>query len=283
MKRIVLNVITCAAGFAFGIAASSILTGSGSSVVNKRPPENLTVRCSPQINQPTPVPLPAPVASSDRELVIGEGDLRVVIEQVQLKSQRLQYDVDVSYPQIIGSDDLHIRRLNQRIRDLATDAYQWTLTPSLTDLRYYRRQWPEAFNAVHLDYEVLSATDRFLSIYFDVSSYGIGAGTGVQYSFALNYDFTLRKELTLSDIFRRRSNYLEYISRYSLNEFSRKSEFLFKEALTPRARNFKSWNVTRDGIRFNFDECAVFACAEGAQTVVIPFADLQPLLNRNAF
>ena len=283
MKRIVLYVITCAANFVIGVSASSLLTGSSSFVINEHPHENLSVRCPPVVNPPVPTSFPPPVESPDREVVFGRGQLRTVVEEVQLKSQRLQYDIDVKYPQILGSEELHIRRLNQRITDLATNEYQWPLNPSVTDLRYYRRKWPETFNRIQLDYEVSSATDRFLSIYFVGESYGIGAAHPVQYSFVLNYDLTLKKELKLSDIFRRRSNYLEYISRYCLSEFSRKSEFLFKEALTPRAGNFKSWNVTRNGIRFNFDECTVFSCSEGEQTILIPFADLKPLLKSNEF
>jgi hypothetical protein len=119
-----------------------------------------------------------------------------------------------------------------------------------------------------------------LSIYFVGYSYGIGAGHSVQYSFVVNYDLSLKRELKLSDIFQRRSKYVEYISRYCRNELSRKSEFLFTEALAPKAKNFKSWNISSEGIRFNFDACTVFACSEGEQTVVIPFADLKPFLNR---
>jgi hypothetical protein len=259
------------ASFTFGVAVFSFLNWNEYPVSNKQLPVNL-----PSVS------VPPPVAPPDREVVFGEGRLRTVIHEVQLKNQRLQYSIDVSYPQILGSEDLHIRKLNQRIKELATEQYQWPLSPSRTDLRYYREKWPDAFNTVDVDYEVRSATDSFLSIYFVGYSYGIGAAHSVQSSFVMNYDLTLRKELKLSDIFHGRSNYLEYISRYCLNELSRKSEFLFMEALVPRARNFQSWNIEREGIRFNFDACTVFGCADGEQTVVIPFVDLKPLLKPRA-
>jgi hypothetical protein len=56
-------------------------------------------------------------------------------------------------------------------------------------------------------------------------------------------------------------------------------DFMFKEALAPIGENYDSWNVTRDGIRFNFDACKVFSCAEGKQEVEIPFAALKQWLN----
>ncbi len=278
MKRIG-NVITCVASFTFGVAVSSFLNWTEYPVTNKQPPVNLSVCCPANVTNQA---VPPPVASSDREVVFGGGHLRTVVDEVQLKNHRLQYWINVSYPQILGSEDLHIRQLNQRIKELTTKQYQWPLSPSTKDLRYYREKWPEAFNTVDVNYKVRSASDSFLSIYFISYSYGIGAAHSVQHSFVVNYDLTRRRELKLSDVFHRRSNYLEYISRYCVNELSTKSEFLFTEALLPRARNFQSWNIERDGIRFNFDACTVFACADGEQTVLVPFADLTPLLNRRA-
>jgi len=52
----------------------------------------------------------------------------------------------------------------------------------------------------------------------------------------VNYDLSLRKELELSDIFNLRSKYLESISLYCGNQLSRQSDFIFREALAPRAR-----------------------------------------------
>jgi hypothetical protein len=49
---------------------------------------------------------------------------------------------------------------------------------------------------------------------------------------------------------------------------------MFEEALSPRGENFESWNITRDGIRFDFDSCRVFGCAGGKQVVEIPFTAL---------
>jgi hypothetical protein len=201
-------------------------------------------------------------------------------------SERLRYDIDVRYPQIVGTDDLHIRTLNQHIKELASEQYQWPLSPSKTDLRHYKQKHPEAFNSIQLDYEVVLVTDSLLSIYFIGYSYGIGAAHAVQYSFVINFDLISRKQLKLSDLFKRHSNYLDSISHYCEDELSKTSEFMFEEALRPTAENFKSWNITNDGLRFNFDDCKVFGCSGGKQTIEIPFSVLKPLLNplaQNAF
>lgn len=192
----------------------------------------------------------------------------------------------MSYPQIVGTEDLHIRKLNQHIKKLATEQHQWPLSPSKADLRYYREKWPDVFNSVDLDYEIRLATDFLLSIYFVSYSYGIGAAHSVQYSLVVNYHLVLRKPLKLSELFKRHSKYLAFISRYCMDELSKgpghAAEFMFKEALAPVAENFESWNITRDGIRFNFDACKVFSCAGGEQAVEIPFTALEQFLDRES-
>ena len=283
MKRLVINVTSCLASFTFGVAAFLFLNRIEYPVANEQPRVNASVWCQTDpVVEPLTAIVAAPASSSNPEVVFGGGRLRIVPNEVQLKSERLRYKINVSYPQIIGSEDLHIRILNQRLKRLAAKQYEWPLSPSKSDLKYYREKWPEVFHSVDVDYEIRSATGSMLSIYFNAYSYGIGAAHSVQYSFVVNYDLSLRKELELSDIFNPRSKYLEFISLYCGNQLSRQSDFIFKEALAPRAENFDSWNVTPDGIRFNFDACRVFGCASGEQTVVIPFADLKQVLNRRA-
>lgn len=131
------------------------------------------------------------------EVVFGEGRLRIITHEVRMESKRLHYQIEVSYPEIVGSKDRHIQNLNGQIKRLVTRQYEWTMSPSQADLRYYREKHPDLFNTIHLDYEVRLATDSLLSIYFRGESYGIGAAHAVHYSFTLNYDLTLRKKLEL--------------------------------------------------------------------------------------
>ncbi len=125
------------------------------------------------------------------------------------------------------------------------------------------------------------ATDSFLSIFFVGYSYGVGAAHAVQESKSVNFDLTSGQELKLSDIFKRGSKHLEFVSEYCIEELSRSlnQPFVSKNALAPVAKNFDIWHITSSGITFHFDACKVFACTEGDQAVEIPFSDLKPLLN----
>ena len=209
---------------------------------------------------------------SKSEILLAGGPSRIVADEVRLKNQRLRYEVEMRYPQIIDSSDPHIKSLNERIKRFAVDRYQWTLNPSREDLLRYRRTFPEAFNSVELNYEILSASDLFLSIYFNSFNYGIGAAHSIQTSYTINYDLKLHRELKLADLFKPNSRYLEFISLYCTHKLSP------MEPLAPTATTFASWNITEAGIRFNFDACTLKGCADGAQKVTIPFTALQPFL-----
>jgi hypothetical protein len=283
MNRIVVYLASILLTFTFGVAASSFWNWNKYPFNNQQPRVNVLQRSPPnQTDSAASTVISVPPATLNREVVFGGGRLRIVPDEVHRKSARLRYEIDVSYPQIVGSEDLHIRKLNQHIKELATEQYQWPLNPSKVDLRYYREKWPKVFNSVDLDYEIRLATDTVLSICFVGYSYGIGAAHSVQYSFVINYDLVLRKQLNLSDLFKRHSKYLAFISHYCIDELSKRSEFMFEEAVTPKAENFESWNITRDGIRFDFDACRVFGCAGGEQAVEIPFTALEQLLDWQA-
>jgi Deacetylase PdaC/Protein of unknown function (DUF3298) len=276
MKRIVTYVLTSLLTFTCGITAGALFPW--------HPQQKIICSLTDPAPPATPPPADKGIRAPDADVVFGGGRLKLVPEEVQLKSRSLQYDLSVRYPQITGTDAPHIQRLNQRIKELATKQYQWMLYPSKENLRYYREKHPEAFNELSIDYEVTLATDSILSIYFVGYSYGIGAGTSVQYSFTINYDLVSGKELKLSDLFTPGSGSLGFISRYCTDQLARHKDgdFMHKESLAPETANYESWNVTRNGIRFNFDECEVFGCAAGEQAVEIPFTNLKFFLSGRA-
>lgn len=275
MKRFITYVVTSLFAFNFGVSASALWPWSSYST--EKPASLPAVPLIPATPALTESNITAPVP----QIVFGGGRLKLVSEEAQLKSQSLQYDIKVRYPHIVGANEPHIQRLNRRIEELVSEQYYGIQHPLKEDLRYYRQRWPEALSELFIDYVVTLATDSILSIYFNAYSYGIGAGTSVQYGFTVNYDLVSGKELKLSDFFQHRANYLAFISRYCTDQLAthKSGEWLHRENLAPVISNFDSWNITRTGIRFNFDEGEVFGCSEGEQAVEIPFAELKSLLS----
>jgi Deacetylase PdaC/Protein of unknown function (DUF3298) len=232
-----------------------------------------------QNSQPT-VPSPAITPTPELEVTFGKG-LKIVPKEVKLENQKRRYKIDVTYPQIEGTKHPRILSLNNKIRRLVAEQYRWLLnsTEPLTHSLYKN---PDVNNSVDLSYEISTATDELLSIYFEVYSYGVGAAHSVQHSFTVNYDFRSDRLLELVDIFKPNENHLKFISQYCIDDLAKRhgaDKFLSKDDLAPKAKNYQSWDITKEGVRVHFDACTVFACAEGKQIVDIPFTVLKDKLN----
>lgn len=270
MKRIALYLTISHIAFTCGVGVSSFCKWY------RRPPVEVWAARPALPSVPANVITPV---TPNPQVVFGEGRLRIITHQVRMESDRLHYQIDVSYPEIVGSKDRHIQNLNQQIERLVTKRYEWAMNPAEAE-RYNREKPPEFYNTVDLNYEVRLATDSLLSIYLNGYEYHVGAAHGVQFSFTVNYDLTLRKELKLPDIFKPHSNYLAFIGRYCTDELAKQpaSTSIFNDAFARPSTVFESWNITPNGIIFNFDACKVTGCSAGAQSVEIPLSALMPLL-----
>jgi hypothetical protein len=225
----------------------------------------------------TPSPSPSP-----REEVTLQNGLRITPRNVKMENKDWRYQIDVAYPQIEGTNDRAIVILNRQIKALVTKTYSWPLNrPTKKDLTYYAK-WPDVYNSVDMEYDVVLANDELLSIYFIGYHYGIGAAHSVHESFTVNYDLKSHRTLTLGNLFQPGAKYLDVISRRCIDTLSKDDRYVKEQPqvdyLLPKSKNFGSWNVTERGLRFNFDACAVKSCAEGDLTVEIPFNEFRGLL-----
>lgn len=250
--------------------------------VASEPKRAVNQNTTPQAVNPLPKLTPTP----EVEVALSNG-LRIVPKSVKLVHERRRYKIDVTYPQIEGTKDPAILNLNRRIKNLVTKHYRWPLTPPTKQaLRYYEK-WPNVYNSVDVDYEIVLATDRILSIYLEIYSYGIGAAHSVQQSFTVNYDLRFRQWLSLSSLFKPEAKYLQFISDYCIGKLSKDQQStqwdpVFKKELDPRARNYESWNITKQGIRLNFDACKIDSCAAGKEEVKISLNELKQILAATA-
>src|SRR5215213_1928108 len=261
MKPFAVNLISSVLAFACGFATASSkvnrtvrMESRAAEVVERHPPP------------PPKYSVNTSIDAGHEAIQFGDG-LTIVNNEVNLKSERLRYDIDVRYPQIVGTEDAQIANLNWRIKDLTTREYERPLNPTPAELHNLQLQPPNSFNVVNMDYQVGTATNSFLSLYFDVNTYNINSANWVQYGLTLNYDLKSKKELKLWDIFKPGSKYLEFISDYCQVLISRGVEAVFHGGLTPQPKNFENWQITPNGIRFRFDECKVLRCAAGVQNV----------------
>ena len=247
---------------------------SGPVVVEAAPP------CLPALPPPPPAPVNSLTVTPPLEFEFGQNGLRLVPERVQLKSESRGYEIDVSYPQIIGtatSGKLRLGAVNKQLKDAATKLYQGPLSQS----EQMDDSTPQSgiHNTVSFTYQVGLATDSFLSVHFIGYSYESGSNGQLHNSFALNYDLTSGRQLKLSELFKPGSNYLELISQYCIKNVSTSLPVGLKVwTLAPEAGNFAVWQLTPNGIKLNFATCQIAPCSEGDFNVEIPFGEMGSVL-----
>jgi hypothetical protein len=142
---------------------------------------------------------------------------------------------------------------------------------------------------------------KLLSIKFDIGSYGAGAAHPNHSTRTLNFQLSPALEMTQSDIFRPRSNYLEILSAYCIADLSRqqparwsdstsRAEWLrnhtdewIANGASPKQRNFDRLLLRRNGIVVHFDPYQVGSYSEGAYEVVVPLHILEDSLREDVY
>ena len=277
MKRFFVSLISTILAFTAGLVTASSWSNEnrvGTAVmVNAAPP------CPPALPQPlAPGPVLSYSSTPPADFDFGQNGLRLAPERVKLESNTQGYDIDVSYPQILAighTETNNIRKVNQQIKELATELYKWPLS---REGQSSYAQGRGIRNTVNFTYQVGLATDSFLAVHFIGYSFN-SHSTQRQDSFAVNYDLTSGRAVKLSELFKPDADYLEFISRYSIDTLRLRGGR--PKALAPASGNFNVWQITTNGISFNFPACKVAECAEGELIVQIPYELLQPILNPN--
>ena len=192
-------------------------------------------------------------------------------------NQTSPFTLTAQTPQLTGSDDPRLQAFNQRLNELVTaQVGMWRQS-------FLQNTAPTVNNGSTLDvtYTLVSQISDLWSFKFDFSFYSDGAAHPGLNSLTLNYDLAQGKELALADLFLPASNYLEVISNYCIAELSKQPFFdsSYSSGAQPIPENYRNWNITPDGLMIPFDEYQVAPYAAGPQKVIIPYSELQAVIN----
>lgn len=192
-------------------------------------------------------------------------------------NQTPPFTITSQTPQLTGSDDPRVTAFNQRLNQLVAKEVD------MFRQSFLQNTAPIVTNGSFLEvsYELVSQIGDLWSLKLDFSFYADGAAHPGLYSITLNYDLGQGKELALSDLFLPNSNYLEVISNYCMAELSKQPFFdvPFSEGAQPSPENYRNWNLTPDGLMITFDEYQVAPYAAGPQKVIVPYSELQAVIN----
>lgn len=212
--------------------------------------------------------IPTPRLNFRETADLGDG-LQIVKQEIHHVATE---KVDIFYPQIVGSADQSLAKLNAAIKSFVTkDRYpvKRKAKPRIpVDYEY----------EIVIKYSVELASDDLLSIAFHEYWSAFGAAHPGESYYAFNYNRKTNKPLKLHELFKKDANYLELLAKRCTDVLVDQSGYR-PEGLTPKLKNFTKWHLTNDSLCIDFDRCEFLPCAPGEQIVAISYAELKDILN----
>lgn len=213
------------------------------------------------------------------------GTTELVGKSIKESNKKLNYSIDVGYPEITGALDSRFEKFNQAARSLVTRK----IAEFKKDMAERAAEEPAAAETstpgsdLGIGYTIAFAKDDLVSVEFDIGGYYQGAAHPNSYTQVINYDAKNGKLLKLSELFKPGAKYLQAVSAYSIKDLTAQSKAadasLPEESIASGAgaeeKNYQNWTITRTGLSIAFDAYQVGPYAAGPQRVVIPYSALK--------
>ncbi len=210
-------------------------------------------------------------------------DYRIVNKTYAHATKKPKYEFSFTYPEIknFTSNVTAMSMFNKHINNI--------VTASSDSFNVWMRDWDTISTNLEMGsyYEagdsVFYASNKLISIQFYEGYYFSGAAHPNNNSFALNYDFENYKELTLNDLLI--TGWQNKISEFCIKELMKQIypdrkdiDDWVKEGAGPDEKNYKVFNVNKEGIVVTFPTYQVAAYVNGPSEVLIPYGENKDII-----
>ena len=189
------------------------------------------------------------------------------------------YTLDAQIPVLQGSDDPRVINFNNEMTQLTQEEIA-----SFKDNARMTLSLPGSTGSFFdQGYKLLSPAGNLLSLRFEIMIYIKDAAHPASHSRTVTYDLQAGADVRLEQLFLPGSDYLETIANYCITQLETRDIGFesFSNGAQPVPENYGIWNLTPDGLLITFDEYQVAAYAAGPQEVVVPYAELQSVIDPN--
>lgn len=199
-------------------------------------------------------------------------------ENVQERAIKQQDDlclIDLKYPAMDGADDFNAI-VRQHVTAMADKFRKQSPKTASTEYPNYGAYLNGTYTA-----QVLK--NSIITVLFNYDEYIPPAVHPWGLMASINYDTRQHRVLALSDLFLPNSNYVERLSRISidtLNQDVNASEEAIRQGAGPVAKNFGVFTLTETELVLHFQQYQVAPGVVPSEEVVIPLTDLAPLLRK---
>lgn len=239
----------------FSLACQIIPSGIRG-ILQVTPTLTATPTVTPTFTPPSPTPL-TPAVLSERELNETNDTNRSTIT--------------VKYPYWEGGSQSET--FNKTVKSFIDQ----TLIQFRKDAADALKEMPDLTTGSFIDiqYQTLYNANGLLSVQFKVMAYRAGAAHPGSFSMPFNVNLANGRLLELSDLFTPASNALTSLANFCTDEIKKRDAAFWTDGAAAKAENYRSWNITPDGLLITFDEYQVAPYAAGPQQVQVPFAQIK--------
>ena len=255
------TMITAGALFVCGL----VLTGLACSTLLNPAPNRLGTL-------PPPSAIPAPTETS----IPLYQQVALISIPSEEQGQPFAYTIKAQTPSLSGSQDSRVVRFNYEMTTLVNKA----VTEFKNNLAKLPATPDSTASSFELRFNLLSPPGNILSLKFDITTYYTGAAHPGDVSQTFTYDLQQGRDVALADLFVPDADYLTAISKYCIAQLGTRDIGFegFELGATATAEIYRNWNLTTYGLMITFDEYQVAPYAAGPQTVVIPYKQLEQLV-----
>jgi hypothetical protein len=229
-------------------------------------PPPLPTATVPPTHNPTLTPTAAPLYTQWPVLTASSRE----------SGQSPDYIIETKLP-VMQGDDPRVARFNAEVQALVTREVE-QFKSGLAGLPATPISAGSFFESA---YTIVSPPGEVLSLNFGFYTYSDGAAHPYSYTLTYTYNLQRGEPIRLEQLFRPGADYLGLIAAYCQEELTRRDigfDTTFAAGADPTPENYRNWNITPNGLLISFDPYQVAAYAAGPQQVLIPYAELSPII-----
>lgn len=206
-------------------------------------------------------------------------DLTLTSAPLHEENQNPSYEIKAQVPALEGSTDARVVNFNTAMLNLVHTEIN-TFKKNVSELPPAAASISPA-SFLDVTYTLTLQRGDLWSFKFNFSLYMSGAAHPYDYTLTVNYDLGQGRQLVLNELFLPNSNYLALISNYCITELKEQPyvDSSSIQGANPTPENYRNWNITSDGLLITFDEGSVAAYAAGPQKIVMPYSELQTIID----
>jgi len=208
-------------------------------------------------------------------------------KMVPLKEEKKKpmYTIDVSYPKFSGTPQQasQVESLNKVVSTTVLKI----VSDSKKDFAQAKPLSPDVGSDLSCEPDVVLATPDVVSMNLSFEVFVAGCAHPSHPTQVLNYQLNPPAKLTLDQIFKPRSGYLQKLSSICSKQL--KSDLgadadvaMIKSGTKPTAANFNNFCLRKDSLEILFGEYQVGPYVAGPQSVAVPWKTIKPMLAPNS-